>query len=85
MVEVVETRETMGREECRVVESRCCRKGARAGKAVRSSEMPPSTAEIGSREVRAAETTPKVATAETTPMAAPKTTPTRGGGFSHSE
>jgi hypothetical protein len=82
MVEVVETRETMGREECRVVESRRCRKGAGA---VKSSEMPPSAAEMGSREVRAAETSPKVATAETTPMAAPKTTPTRGGGFSHSE
>jgi len=66
MVEADEMRETMGREECCVVESRRCRKGASAGKAVESAEMPPSTAEMGSREVPAAETTAaKVAAAET--------------------
>jgi len=86
MVEADEMRETMGRQECCVVESRRCRKGASAGKAVESAEMPPSTAEMGSREVPAAETTSKVATTEPAPkVAAAETTPARGGSFCHSK
>jgi hypothetical protein len=77
---------TMGREECRVVESRRCRKGASAGKAAKSSKLPPSAAKMGSREVSAAETTPKVATTEPAPkVAATETTPARGGSFCHSK
>jgi len=82
MVEADEMRETMGREECCVVESRRCRKGASAGKAVESAEMPPSTAEMGSREVPAAETTSKVATTEPPPKWPPLKPPPRAAAVS---
>jgi hypothetical protein len=86
MMEAIKMRETMTREESRVMESRRCRKGASASKVVKSSDVSPSAANMRTRKMPTGETSAKVAAAEPSPKVAPtETAATRASRFCHSK